>query len=282
MTLRPFALIALLPLAAWAQTSKELVGKYVMEADASDVMELRADGTATMEGEQTKWSVKGNQLSIGPDTMAFQLVGARLLLSMGSVQLGWKRVGAASKGPTPMEKAAAKAKAAQPEVSEEEADREAMQQANAWLAAQGQAPGPQVQPGPRQAAPRAAPPQPTTPVPPGGGSPQDAQLRQLLLSSAWCSFTYNQHTGTSTTRRVVFRPDGLMLTNAGGETFNSGPNGTVAGQAVDGSTSRWQVSNLRLLVDQGQGFQDVGLTGTRNSSGSPILTAAGREYSMCR
>jgi hypothetical protein len=46
---------------------------------------------------------------------------------------------------------------------------------------------------------------------------------------------------------------------------------------------QWKLENLRLFVDQGDGarFQDIGLTATRNSNGSVILHAGGREYAMC-
>jgi hypothetical protein len=45
----------------------------------------------------------------------------------------------------------------------------------------------------------------------------------------------------------------------------------------------WKVENLRLLIDQrnGTGFQDIGLTTSKNSNGYPILHAEGREYAMC-
>ena len=117
-----------------------------------------------------------------------------------------------------------------------------------------------------------------------GGGPQDQQARQLLTSRAWCSFTYNKVSGTSTTRRVVFRPDGVMLMNAGGETYSSGSGGTYAGQSNRAGAMRWQVQNLRLYIDAGDGvgFQDVGLNATRNSSGAVILSSLGREYAMCR
>jgi hypothetical protein len=116
-----------------------------------------------------------------------------------------------------------------------------------------------------------------------GASTQDAQARQLLTSSAWCSFTYNKVSGTSTTRKVVFRPDGMMTINGGAETYSSGHGGTVAGQSRSQGAMRWKMENLRLYVDQGggSGFQDVGLDATRNSSGSIILHADGREYAMC-
>lgn len=125
---------------------------------------------------------------------------------------------------------------------------------------------------------------PAAPAPNPGGNPQDAQARQLLTQTAWCSFTYNKVSGTSTTRKVVFRPDGLMLVQGGAETYSSGAGGTYAGQSSNGATLRWRLDNLRLFVDlgQGMGFQDVGLNATRNSSGAIILHADGREYSMCR
>jgi hypothetical protein len=125
----------------------------------------------------------------------------------------------------------------------------------------------------------------TTEMPPSqmSGNPQDAQARQVLTGSAWCSFTYNKVSGTSTTRRVVFRPDGVMSINGGAETYSSGNGGTYAGQSTTGGMMLWKVENLRLLIDQrkGSGFQDIGLTTSKNSNGYPILHAEGREYSMC-
>ncbi|MEI7704141.1 MAG: hypothetical protein WCK73_06045 [Deltaproteobacteria bacterium] len=112
---------------------------------------------------------------------------------------------------------------------------------------------------------------------------QDAQVRQILTSSAWCSFTYNKVSGTSTTRKVVFRRDGVMLMSGGAETYSSGQGGTYAGQSRKQDALRWKVESLRLYVDQGAGagFQDVGLDATRNSNGAIILRADGREYAMC-
>ena len=121
-------------------------------------------------------------------------------------------------------------------------------------------------------------------APAGQSRAMDVEARQLLTSSAWCSFTYNKVSGTSTTRRVVFRPDGVMTIVGGAETYSSGQGGTYAGQSTKGSTLRWKVENLRLYVDLGDGggFQDVGLDATRNSNGSVILHADGREYAMCK
>ena len=112
---------------------------------------------------------------------------------------------------------------------------------------------------------------------------QDEQARQLLMSSAWCSFTYNKTSGASNTRRAVFRPDGILQIGSGAESYSSGYGGTVAGQSRNASAMQWRLENMRLYVnDSGRGFQDVGLSATRNSNGSVILKADGKEYAMCR
>lgn len=216
-----------------AQVVRELVGKYQMEVQGGDTLELRADGSASFGGEETRWSVRGNQLIVGPDVMPYVLQGNRLITTVGAIQLAWRRVGASPGTLTPMERVA-----------------------------QGVAPQ-------------------------GVGSqanPQDAQARQILTNSAWCSFTYNKVSGTSTTRKVIFRADGVMTINGGAETYSSGYGGTYAGQSNNTSAMLWKFENLRLLVDDrsGAGYQDIGLTSTTNSNGSIILKAQGREYSMCR
>src|SRR5258708_24024812 len=55
----------------------------------------------------------------------------------------------------------------------------------------------------------------------------DGQLTALLTRNAWCGFTYNQHTSTSTSERVVFMANGLVTRNSGAQTYNSGPAGGV-------------------------------------------------------
>lgn len=120
------------------------------------------------------------------------------------------------------------------------------------------------------------------PSPQMNGNSQDVQARQILTNSAWCSFTYNKVSGTSSTRRVVFRPNGVMTVNGGAQTYSSGYGGSYAGQSNSGSAMRWRLENLRLYIDQGGGFQDIGLTATKNSNGYLILRAEGREYTMCR
>lgn len=221
---------------ACAQQPKALVGKYQLEVQGGDILELRADGSASLAGEETRWEARGNQLSVGGDTMNYKLVGGRLLLDMGGVQMAWKRLGAAPGEAKPTQR------------GKRQADREVAR--------------------PLQSQ----------------GSSQDAEARRVLTSSAWCSFTYSSTSGTSTTQRVVFRQDGMLIIDSGAETYSSGYGGTYAGQSGSRGSKRWKLQNLRLYIDEGQGagYQDVNLTAEKNSSGWPILHAAGREYSMCK
>lgn len=110
------------------------------------------------------------------------------------------------------------------------------------------------------------------------------QLSQLLLSSAWCTFRYNQTTGASNSSRVQFLRNGTWSLGARGETYNSGANGTVAGQYDSGDSGQWAVRNGTLWMSEGQGpLQPLGgFAVTRNSSGSPVITADGREYTQCQ
>ena len=233
-TLALLALLFIVPATASAQVVKELVGKYRMEVQGGDVLELRDDGSATLAGDETRWSATGNHIRVGSDLMQYTLQGNRLVLTLGPVQLVWKKIGGKGdgQGPAPMQNSPAKA---------------------------------------------AVPPAPT-------GNSQDQQARQLLTSSVWCSFTYNKVSGASSSSRVIFRPDGVLAMNRGGETYSSGYGGTYAGQSNSADTMLWKVENLRLYVDQrkGAGFQDANLSAARNSNGAVILHADGREYSMCR
>lgn len=225
---------------ARAQVVKQLIGKYQMEAASGEVLELRANGTASLGGEETRWSANGTTLRVSDDTMPYALLGGRLILSISGLQIPWRRTGV---------------QAAQ---------------------TQGQPPSPSQtpkgRPGDGGAASRNI----------ISGTMQDQQARQILMQSAWCSFTYNKVSGTSTTRRVVFRPVGVMTVNGGAETYSSGYGGTYSGQSNSGGAARWRYENQRLYLDQASGFQDIGMQATTNSNGYIILHADGREYSMCQ
>ena len=120
----------------------------------------------------------------------------------------------------------------------------------------------------------------TTPKPAANG--MDGQLTAFLTRNAWCGFTYNQHTGTSTSERVVFGADGLVSRSSGAETYNSGPAGSVAGQYGNAERGRWKVSNGMLHLSQdGMNWTPQPLQVTQNSNGSPIIKSGGKEYMQC-
>jgi hypothetical protein len=123
-----------------------------------------------------------------------------------------------------------------------------------------------------------------------GKSPQAAapkaagndQLSQLLTRNAWCGFTYNQRTGTSTRERVVFHGNGMVEQQSGAETYSSGRSGTVAGQYGGGKQGRWKVDNgLLHLSEDGFNWTPQQLQVTQNSNGYPILKSGGKEYMVC-
>lgn len=231
--LATLALLLVIPVTSPAQIAGELVGTYRMDVEGGDILDLRVDGTASIAGEETGWSADGSRISIGPDVMQYRLLGDRLLLMSGTLQIAWIRIGGAAKAAPTKRKEFPGASADKSGTGEAVADREA---------------------------------------------------KQVLTGTAWCSFTYSKVSGTSTTRKVVFRPDGVMTVKDGAETYSSGYGGTYAGQSDSAGAMRWKLENLRLFVDQGggAGFQDIGLTASRNSNGYVILNAGGREYSMCR
>ena len=106
---------------------------------------------------------------------------------------------------------------------------------------------------------------------------------ELLLSSAWCSFSYNQTTGYSNTTRVQFRKNGTYSTGGRAEGYSSGRSGTYASQNDSRGNGRWKVIKGELYLSEGAG--QLGLVRTvvkRNSSGYPIITADGAEYSQCK
>ncbi|MFI4979258.1 MAG: hypothetical protein ACHQIO_02810, partial [Nevskiales bacterium] len=135
-------LLFVFPAVSVAQVVKELVGRYQMDVQGGDILELRANGSATLAGDETQWSATGNRLRVGADVMTYSLQAGHLVLTMGSVQIAWKRIGGAAKG-------SSSALPQQPT---------------------------QTQQTPAHAA-----------APAAGGNAQDAEARQVLTGSAWCS-----------------------------------------------------------------------------------------------
>jgi len=110
----------------------------------------------------------------------------------------------------------------------------------------------------------------------------DGQLTQLLTRNPWCSFSYNQTSGTSRRERVVFRTDGVVLQQSGAETYSSGSGGVVAGDHRGAGQGRWRVSGGSLhLSEDGATWTPQPLQVTQNSNGYPIIKSGGKEYMQC-
>jgi hypothetical protein len=111
----------------------------------------------------------------------------------------------------------------------------------------------------------------------GGMSPE------LLLASAWCTFSYNKTTGYSSTKRVYFNANGSWGMGSRGEGYSSGPNGSIASQRDAKSGGLWKVDRGELFMSEGAApVQPVQTLLKRNSNGYPIIVANGIEYSQCR
>ncbi len=143
-------------------------------------------------------------------------------------------------------------------------------------------------PGGRAAGKNAAPPAPGSTARGGvsGASGPDRQLAQLLTSSAWCSFSYSgagagSSSGTTSTERVVFRADGSGTRTSGRESYYANPDGSAYGSNLGGGAFRWRVAGGALAVSDETGESRLPLAVSRNANGYPIITANGKEYSMC-
>ena len=136
--------------------------------------------------------------------------------------------------------------------------------------------------GPASAAEAAGPPAPAG-GPGEGAAGGGGQLQQLLLSSAWCAFSYNASSGTTRNERVVFAANGTGTRSTNAETYNSGNAGTVAGQYGGGEAFHWKVQGGDLHVSaDGRTFSPGNIRVNFNSNGAPIVLANGREYMQCR
>ena len=106
--------------------------------------------------------------------------------------------------------------------------------------------------------------------------------RELLLSSAWCSFTYNKTTGYSHTKRVYFNANGTYGTGSRGEGYSSGSGGSMASQRNAQGGGLWKVDRGELFMSEGAGqLEQVRTVLKRNNNGYPIIVADGVEYSQC-
>lgn len=120
-----------------------------------------------------------------------------------------------------------------------------------------------------------------------GKGAQDQQLAQLLLSGRWCHFSYSAAGGSGSGRSyqetVAFSRDGVMTVSRGGENYSSGRGGTYASQSQGGPQRfYWRVQGGMLhLSSDGATWTPMPMQVTTNSSGWPILSGDGKEYTRC-
>ena len=108
-------------------------------------------------------------------------------------------------------------------------------------------------------------------------------LSRLLLSGAWCSFSYNKISGYSKTTRYEFFANGAYREGRRGEGGSSGANGSIASQSAGSGGGRWGVHNGMLFMAEGYGqMQPVQTQVYTNSAGHPIIRGDGIEYSRCQ
>lgn len=250
-----------------------LVGTWL--AGSEPFITFAANGTGTMEEGKVKWATEGSNITITDDTgevekATFQVEGDSMTMTIGGIPVALRRAGA---GLGVKKQSALAAKAAKAnQQTDADADKEAMAMAQAWLAQNGQGGQQQAQPQPGQQG--------------GQGQPTAAgndQLSQLLLSSAWCSFSYNKISGTSKQTRVQYFRNGTWSMGGQRETYNSGANGTVSGQYNSNNGGLWEVRNGQLYGSYGNAPVQLvqPFSVTRNSNGYPIINSMGVEYSSC-
>jgi hypothetical protein len=137
--------------------------------------------------------------------------------------------------------------------------------------------------------------QPSMQQPSTGGVDTQEPLAQLLLSSAWASFSFKGTGGAGgTTRqeRFVFHPDGTWELHSSGETYSTlsdFPQLNYGGQVYSGRQSgfrgNWKVERGVLWMSQPPNNPQmvaVPLKVNRNSNGYPILVVNGVEYMQVR
>ena len=271
------SLILSLALHAAPKVDQKLVGTWVLANEP--FMTLNANGTGLMDEGKVKWTADGRSLVITDDEgtadkAGYTVTGDTLVMTMGGIPITLTRAGA---GVQVKKQGALAAKVAKANaVSDPYGDTEALAEEEVWLPKNGQG-----QQQPQQGAPgRGAPKQ-------GQEQPRAAgndQLSRLLLSSAWCSFRYNKVSGTSSTEKYRFFPNGTWNNGGRTETYNSGANGTVAGQYDSQGGGRWEVRGGQLFMSSSENpqLQPVeGFSVTQNSNGYPIINADGKEFSSC-
>lgn len=256
------------------------------------LMFLKADGTGEMEGESLKWSTdKGVLTVIGPDgeedKVGYAVKGGKLVLSMDGVPMTLDKLGGGgAEAPAPAKSGAGKTgKTAGVPAGMEGLSPEEVAYLQQLLAANGGQGGAQPNSlGQPNGGNLGGQPQPAKAAP-GAQKAGNDELSQFLMRNAWCSFSYNKTSGYSSKSRAQFFPDGTYSLGAQGEGYSSGYGGTMASQHNTGDGGLWKVVNGKLMMsnaETGNQFVELPMQITRNSNGSPIINANGKEYMVCQ
>jgi len=237
-------------LAASPQLDSRLVGTW--NAGGSPFCTFQADGTGRMEDGPFRWTAQNGKLRVvddegSVDVIAYRVEGNTLALEMGGIQMQLSRAGGGARTAKPP-KAGERAAARDDDAGDSE---------------------------------EAAPP-PKAAAKPAGNDP----VAQLLVSSAWCSFSYNKTSGVTHQSKVRFFPNGTWSSGAQAETYSSGSGGTYASQSNGAAGGQWAVKGGRLYMSDPPETPSLErvepFSITRNSNGYPIINAMGREYSRCQ
>lgn len=230
-------------LCAAPKNDPRLVGTWL--AGAEPFITFAANGTGSMDEGKVKWSTNGATLTITDDTGEVEQATFQVEGDAMIMTIGGIPVQLRRAGGKKQSALAARAAKVNQASSDDGVDEE-----------------------PRPQQPRAA---------------RNDQLSQLLLSSAWCSFTYNKVSGTSSQTRVRYFPNGTWSMGGQTETYNSGANGTVSGQYGSNNGGLWEVRNGQLWGSYGNAPLELvqPFSVTRNSNGYPIINSLGKEYSSC-
>jgi hypothetical protein len=110
----------------------------------------------------------------------------------------------------------------------------------------------------------------------------DQEISTALMANAWCSFSYNQTTGYSHSKRAVFGGNGILRINSGNEGGSLGYGGSYYGQSSGGESYGWAVKGGVLYLSDGASWDAHSLDSKNNSNGSIILIVDGKEWSVCR
>lgn len=259
-----------LALAAAPKPDAKLAGTWTLSG--APFMTLNANGTGTMDDGAVKWGVDGSTLVVtddegGVDKLPFTLQQDALTLKLEGVAVTLTRAG---KGAPPLQKAGKLSRKLSAQADGDDDDAAAQVQVQV-PGVQLQVQGGQVR-GQAQGAPTA---------PRGAGNDQ---LSQLLVSSAWCHLRYNQAAGTSHTTKIRFNPNGSWSDFSEHDIYIANNLGSAQSTSNSQSGGQWAVKGGQLYMSNPPETPELALVPlsiTRNSNGYPIITADGREYSMC-